>query len=234
MLSDRDARIDAEFTSGQPTAWRDVYRKMRCLGSCKNKDWYCWQDPNGRKHYPLESYHLTRLAKLVEAGRLDLDSHDDVPSEIREQLYARKHKRREKEQKASEYSSVEPAGRSININFLPSRSPQSSVLATPAGSPPLLPHPSSELIDPIVFPDLPLEVVAEEYSSWQKSQVVSQRYKDDIDKARHIALENGLDLKQIHGDQDPDFFIKHRVKIGVACCFFKEIRKWADEQGLGN
>ncbi|KAI2868504.1 hypothetical protein CBS63078_11258 [Aspergillus niger] len=160
--------------------------------------------------------------------------HDDVPSEIREQLYAKERKRREKEQKTSERSSVEPAGRSININLLPSQSPQSSMLATPAGSPPFLPHPGSELIDPIVVPDLPLEVAVEEYSSWQKSQVVSQRYKDDIDRARDVALENGLDLEQIYGDQDPDFFIKHGVRIGVARRFVKEIRKWADEQGLDN
>lgn len=233
MLSDRDARIDAEINSAQPTAWRDVYKKMRCPGSCKNKDWYCWLDPNGKKHYPLESYHLKRMARLVEDGLLDLDGHDDVPSEIREQLYAKEQSKRcEKESKASESSAVESTGHAINIHFLPSQSPQSSILTTPAGSPSLLPQPTSVLNDPIIFPDLPLEIAVEKYSSWQKSRVVSQRYKDDIDKARDIALENGLDLKQIDGDQDPEFFIKLGVKIGVARRFVHEIRKWVDEQVL--
>jgi hypothetical protein len=94
----RGARMNAEISSAQPTAWRDVYRKMRCPGSCKNKDWYCWQDPDGKKHYPLDSYHLKRLVKLVEDGALELDSHEDVPHEIREKLYAKERcKRREKE-----------------------------------------------------------------------------------------------------------------------------------------
>jgi hypothetical protein len=49
MLNAREAEIDAEHFSGQPSAWRDVYRVMRCPGSpCRLDSQYCWQDPNGR------------------------------------------------------------------------------------------------------------------------------------------------------------------------------------------
>lgn len=229
MLSERDARIDAELTSGQPTAWRDVYEKMRCPGSCKNQDWYCWQDPNGKKHYPLQSYHLRRLTKLVEAGQLDLDGHDDVPGEIREQLYAEERKRREKEQKSSKHVSSE-LGHSININLLSAQSPQPCAVSTPADGSPSLQHPVSESMGPIVFPNLPLEVAVEEYSNWQKSRVISRNFKDNIAKACDVALANGLDLEQIYKDITPDFFVEHGVILGVSRRFVSDIRKWVEER----
>jgi hypothetical protein len=90
------------------------------------------------------------------------------------------------------------------------------MLATP-GSPPLLPHSGLSLSIPLSsFPDLPLEIAVEEYSSWQKQLVHSKTPKDDIGKACDVALTNGLDLKQIDKDQDPEFFIKNGVKVGVA------------------
>lgn len=50
-LADRDARIDAEQSSGQYPVWRDVYRVMRCPGPpCRHEGQYCWQDPEGKKH----------------------------------------------------------------------------------------------------------------------------------------------------------------------------------------
>lgn len=65
-----------------------------------------------------------------------------------------------------------------------------------------------------------------EYSNWQQSRVSSEVLKDDSRKARDQMLANGLDLKQIHGDQDPDFFIKQGVKVGVARRFICEITEW--------
>ncbi|KAJ6014917.1 hypothetical protein N7540_009508 [Penicillium herquei] len=47
------------------------------------------------------------------------------------------------------------------------------------------------------------------YSDWQQSRVSSEALKDEIRKAWDLMLKNRLDLKQIHGDQDLDFFIKH-------------------------
>ncbi|KAF9883091.1 hypothetical protein FE257_004099 [Aspergillus nanangensis] len=165
----------------------------------------------------------------IEEGRLDLGSHDDVPGEIREELYAKEQKQRERALKPSASAPAEP-GHSIHINVMPSQSPQPSVLATPADNTPS--KANSKPVDSITFPDTPLEVALDEYSSWQKSRVISQKYQDGIDKARDVALDNGLDLKQIHGDQDPDFFIKHGVKIGVARRFVNEIPRWAEERGL--
>jgi hypothetical protein len=69
-LVDRDARIEAEQSSGQYPVWRDVYRVMRCPGPpCHHEGQYCWQDPKGKKHYRLKTHHMKTLIKYVEQTR---------------------------------------------------------------------------------------------------------------------------------------------------------------------
>lgn len=73
MLSKRDAQIDAEHSSGQPSPWRNVYKTMHCPGPpCQNKDGYCWQDPVRKKHYYLKTHHLKCLVELVKKKKLNL------------------------------------------------------------------------------------------------------------------------------------------------------------------
>ncbi|KAH8430237.1 uncharacterized protein LDX57_007906 [Aspergillus melleus] len=203
---------------------------MRCPGSpCENKDGYCWQDPSGKKHYKLRTHHLKRLVDLVKKG-LDLDTHDDVPDEIREQLYAEKQQWLDRQRKTHKYSSPESPCPPININFLPTPSPQAlplSMSTSPSGSPALLPSSSPDL-DAIMIPDIPVDKAVRKYTEWQQSRVDSQVYKDNIKKACDVALMNGLDLKQIARDQDPGFFMKHGVIVGVARRFIDEIREWSE------
>lgn len=40
--------------------------------------------------------------------------------------------------------------------------------------------------------------------------------------------ENGLDLKQVHNYQDPNFFIDKGIKIGIARRFVENIGKWIE------
>lgn len=83
-----------------------------------------------------------------------------------------------------------------------------------------------------MIPDLPLDKAVMEYTDWQLSQVDTQIYKDNIKKACDIALTNGLDLKQIHKDQEPNFFINRGVIVGVARRFVEEIQRWSDNYEL--
>lgn len=51
MLADRASQLDAEEqSSGQPSAWVDVYNLMRCPGPPCSRGPYCWRDPFGKKH----------------------------------------------------------------------------------------------------------------------------------------------------------------------------------------
>ncbi|KAK2797048.1 hypothetical protein FQN50_009342 [Emmonsiellopsis sp. PD_5] len=74
----------------------------------------------------------------------------------------------------------------------------------------------------------PLEVAVEDYTIWHLSRVSTGNFKDNIRKAHDIALENCLDLKQILGDEDPNFFLKHGVKIGAARRFVSNIPLWIE------
>ncbi|EFW14609.1 conserved hypothetical protein [Coccidioides posadasii str. Silveira] len=98
MLAEREAQIDAEHTSGQSSVWREIYRMMRCPGPpCRQEAQYCWQDSVGKKHYRLRTHHLRSLVRYVEQGGV-LETHDDVPDTIREQLYAEEQQSVERQQ----------------------------------------------------------------------------------------------------------------------------------------
>jgi hypothetical protein len=71
-----------------------VYALMRCPGPPCNRGPHCWRDPFGKKHYKLQTHHLRALIQLVEEGHV-LHTHNDVPEDIREQLYAEEDQRRD-------------------------------------------------------------------------------------------------------------------------------------------
>ncbi|PQE31101.1 Short chain dehydrogenase reductase family protein [Rutstroemia sp. NJR-2017a WRK4] len=85
-LAERNTRIDAEQAhSGGPDAWRHVYNLLRCPGSPCDLGPYCCQDRETYKHYKLLGHYLRTLVKFVQHGD-KLESHDDVPQDVRTQL----------------------------------------------------------------------------------------------------------------------------------------------------
>lgn len=221
MLADRDAQIDAEQVFGQHSVWRDVYRVMRCPGPpCRHEGQYCWQDPEGKRHHRLKTHHLKALVKYVEKGGV-LETHDDVPDSVREQLYAEENQRLDKKKKAAENSTTGSVCPPININVLPAGSSQQSI--KPPANDAMASGPGctkSIIIDGL------LDVAVDEYTEWQQSRVSNEAFRENINKARDVTLENCLDLTQIYEDQDPGFFVKHGVKVGAARRFVRDIGLW--------
>jgi hypothetical protein len=88
MLNEQRAQLDAErASSGQPSVWKEVHGLMRCPGSPCHLGPYCWHDSVGKQHFKLKTHHLRSLIKYVEEVTTQ-QTHDDVPEDIREQLYA--------------------------------------------------------------------------------------------------------------------------------------------------
>lgn len=107
MLAERDPQLDAEHSSRRTSVWRDVYKKMRCSGRpCQHSEGYCWQGPVGKKRYRLRTYHLKSLVKFVQEGN-DLETHDDVPDMIQEQLHAEEQQWLERQRKSARNSTAE-------------------------------------------------------------------------------------------------------------------------------
>ncbi|KAJ5500643.1 hypothetical protein N7453_009694 [Penicillium expansum] len=183
-LADRDARIDAEQSSGQyPT-----------------------------ENTPYEGPHQ------ICGARGDLETHDDIPDSVREQLYAEENQRFEKKKKASDNSTIGSICPPININnFLPAGSSQQSMPSLVANE---ASHALSACAEPIIVHGL-----------LDQSRVSNEAFRDNITKARDVTLESCLDLMQVYEDQDPDFFVKRGVKVGAARRFVRDIGHWVNRRG---
>ena len=121
MLAERASQLQAEQEeSGSPSIWQEVYALMRCPGPPCNLGPHCWRDPFGKKHYKVRTHHLKALVELVHRG-LALKSHDDVPEDIRELLYAEEHQRQERHSTTTSAPSLPP----INITNVCLRRPMS-------------------------------------------------------------------------------------------------------------
>ncbi|KAH6717350.1 hypothetical protein BKA61DRAFT_321910 [Leptodontidium sp. MPI-SDFR-AT-0119] len=203
MLAERAMQLNAEEdAASQPSIWRDVYNLMRCPGPPCNLRPYCWRDNVGKRHYKLKTHNLKSLIRHVEQGGT-LETHDDVPDDFREQLYAEKQQDAERQRKriASTVTGLPP----INItNVLPS---QTSTSSTETG----LSKPSS----PLEIPGQ-LDVAVRKYSEWQCTRVTNKSLKMEYQKVYHITLDEGLDLELIYEEQNAQFYIDKGIKSGIA------------------
>ncbi|KAF1961000.1 hypothetical protein CC80DRAFT_359890, partial [Byssothecium circinans] len=196
---------------------------MRCPGSPCNRGPHCWRDPFGKKHFKLQTHHLKALVQLVEEGYI-LNTHNDVPEDIREQLYAEEEQRRDRQSAGSSMSRTSLPPITIT-NVLPQHSGESPS-TTCAGSA----LSSKERAPRRISLDIPgpRDLAVAAYSQWQQSNVVDEAQKIEYQKACDATLLEMLDLEQVYEDQDPDFFIQSGVKRGIARRFVSDIGRWAE------
>jgi hypothetical protein len=165
MLAEGAAQLDAEYAStGHLPIWRDVYNLMRCPGSPCHLGPHCWVDPVGKKHYKLNSHHLKSLIMHVQDGHT-LETHDDVPQKIRDELYAEEQQSLERHQKTTRTSIASHPPITIT-NVLPTPSYQTSHLVSSATGTPALDMPlESTPIEPLGVPSF-LDEQVEDYCTW--------------------------------------------------------------------
>lgn len=147
---------------------------------------------------------------------------------MRKQLYAEERQQLLKQNKSPNNLTTGSTLPLININVLPTQSSQPLISSSWGTEATLI----SNQADYIDIPE-PLKAVVGEYANWHLSRVNSDSYKENIKKARDIALDNCLDLGQIHAE-NPDFFIKQEVKIGVTRRFVSHTSLWLEERENGS
>ena len=121
-----------------------------------------------------------------------MEFHGDIPDNVREQLYAEERQRLLKQNKST--NSVAPGSTLLQINIIVLL----SQLSQPAGSSSRTSEPAPNLIGDDLN-DVPglLEAAVGEYGTWHPSRVGTENYRDNIRKARDIALEQCFDIVQI-------------------------------------
>lgn len=216
-------QLDAEEdASGQPSVWRDVYNLMRCPGPPCHLGPQCWRDSVSMKHYKLKTHHLRSIIRHIEQGHI-LQTHDDMPWDIQEQLYAEEHQDLERQRKRTTPSA--PGYPPINItNVMPGQSPPAEVSFSAASTPASRPCTSLDI------PGL-RDMAVRRYSDWQCSQVGDESLKSECQKACNLTLDDGLDLEQVYEDQDAQFCVDKGVKRGIARRFVRDIEVWATRYG---
>ncbi|RYO92895.1 hypothetical protein DL766_009127 [Monosporascus sp. MC13-8B] len=230
MLSQQTLDLDAEENAtGSPPVWRHVYSLMRCPGPPCNLGPHCWIDNVGKKHYKLRTHHLESLIKHVQQGGT-LQTHDDVPDEVREQLYAEEQQDGERQRKRRAPSSLASCP-PINItNVLPAQSPQAPT-PYPAGSQlESVGTTATKASNHLEIPE-PLDIAVQRYTDWQCSRFSKKAVKMEYQKACDLTLAEGLDLELVYEDQNAEFFITNGVKSGVARRFVRDIETWVKKCG---
>ncbi|CAG8032789.1 unnamed protein product [Penicillium nalgiovense] len=196
MLGDRDAQLDAEENAcGQQSIWR-----------------------RGKKHYRLRTQTLRRLVTYAEKGGI-LETHKDVPDEIRDELFMEDQQREERDKrKGGNILGGQMSHSPININVHPPAVATTALAVEAAG-----PKPVSSL----KIPGLK-DVAVKEYGEWLASNVSDDTLKAGFRQACDITLSDGFELEHIYKDQNAEFFVSKGIKPGIARSFVENIRDWVE------
>ncbi|KAM0362010.1 hypothetical protein ACHAO7_011439 [Fusarium culmorum] len=198
QLAERAIDIGEEETaSAEPAVWRKVYDFFRCTGSPCGLGPHCWVDT------------------VVE-------SHDDVPPDVRDLLYAEEEQSIQRKRKRSSSSTD---ARPVTItNVMPTRAGHSSDdhdIRTPSGSVEGSPYALKYLGIPGMR-----DVNVNKYCIWHCSKNANTVWKMEYKKACDLTLAEGLDLDQVRLDQDAQFFVDKGVKKGIAKRWVSDVEVW--------
>lgn len=226
MLTELGNETERDRLCGQPIVWRDVYALMRCPGPPCHLGPHCWRDPVGKKHYRILTHQLKRLVLYKEEGN-KLESHDDVPDDVRQELYAVEQQRLERQQQPGHQASKSMPPIHIT-NVMPGQmSPEPSDTLTASREHDTSVRGQGKRVRIVGQRD----IAVQEYTAWQRSQVHSEELKSQFDKAESAVLKHGWDLEQIYQSGNLAVMTKEGVLEGIARRYVEDIAEWAEQQG---
>jgi hypothetical protein len=156
-----------------------------------------------------------------------LETHDNVPKKIRDELYAEEQQSHKRHQKATRTSTASHALITITNVLLALPYKTSYLVSSQAGT--LAPDmPSKHTpINHLNIPGL-RDVLVKEYCAWQQLQVDDIAQKAEYEQAGQVILQERMDLGLIRRDPNPDFLIKKGVKRGIAEHVVGDIDYWVE------
>ncbi|KKO97353.1 hypothetical protein THAR02_10545 [Trichoderma harzianum] len=213
QLAERQVRRDAErAVLGRTAAWEHVFAVFSCRGAPCDRGPYCWQDTVTKKHFKLMGHQLRSLVKRVQSGE-DINNHEDMPIEIREELFAEEQQQSSRKRKRANSGSCATGLPAIHIhNTVPGQADITSAKPRVRSTPEVASLRCT--LESLGMRD----DVAEEYFAWHGSQVRRQVLKDEYERACELVLSKGYDLDLINDDQENvyQFLIDRGIMEGPA------------------
>ena len=198
-------------------------QKVLRLFSCDDENCgpYCFNDPDTKKHRKLLTLPLKHLVRYKENG-FALNSHNDVPEHIRQEIRASEQERQERHEKLSSRKDTQP----IHINnIMPSQREHS--LATTVET-----LESGHVAEPPVCKRLripgPRDVAVWDYVRWQQANVQEQSSKQRYQDAGQLLVDQGWDPAQLHNSQRVKMLVDAGMVPGIAQHFIDDIKEWAE------
>jgi len=164
------------------------------------------------------------LIRYKEEGN-KLENHDDVPDDVRQELYAVEQQRFEHQQKTRNVSASSLPPIQIT-NVLPGQCSTAGETLSSDVSARQIAMASSERLKIVGQRD----VVVQEYTNWQRSQVLSSDLKTQFSKAGNAVLKHGWDLEQLYRRKNTKFLVDEGVLEGIAERFVEDICEWAQSR----
>jgi hypothetical protein len=151
-------------------------------------------------------------------GGNKLDSHNDIPDQVRQQLYA------EADQRAS---------RCQDARRTPAPIQQLQANTRAATTAPEHASSTAAIVPPAVLESLdipgPHEDAIRNYVTWQQGQATSDEWISQYAKAGDILLKQGFKLGLFYERQLVDLLTDEGILRGIALTFHSEIPKWLSE-----
>ncbi|CAG9955973.1 unnamed protein product [Clonostachys rosea f. rosea IK726] len=212
----------SSLTRKKPPAPAQCGRRLPCV----NSQFYCWHDPETKKHFKLDTNILGILVNYAEEGNL-LRAHDDIPENIRQLIYKQEEEITDRKKLKRKRSDSSPP---INITITcPGHHSQHSGKGSTEptlekeGSVARWKRPNN-LIIPIRR-----NKALEKYYEWQQDQVDSPRWQQNIQYTYKITRDTYLDLKHVCTKVSVEYYTEKGVQLGVALSFIKDIPLWVEE-----
>lgn len=151
-----------------------------------------------------------------------LDTHDDVPEDVREELYAEEQKSLERNQKVSGTSGATPTIHITNVMPPPPASHLASVTGSPVPEMPSRQHTANDRLNIPGFQD----DAVKEYCTWQQSQVKELSLKAGFQAACGVIIKKGYSLELIRRNLNLKFLTDEEVQEGIAEHVVSDIDYW--------
>lgn len=213
MLAEVADEVNAEQAlTGRPAAWQSMYRLFHCPGPPCDLGPWCWFDSQKNKRFELKTHLLRTLIRRKMSGVV-IEMHDDMPEDLREQIY----KEAEQSEHRKQTRNVAPSSGMLPIqitNVLPGHT---SAQATTT--------PKAE-VSPVEFHGFRDERL-KDYGNWLQSTIRDPSWKAGFQKATDFLVRKCIDLQLLFEEEDPDpqwLADEAGVEIGIARRFYRDIK----------